>query len=69
MSGARASIVSGVLDATSAGILIYTALVELVAHEFIFSETYKTCSWGRLWFSVGCFALGCGVMALLGKWA
>lgn len=30
-------IVNGVFDAISAGILIYTGLVELMAHEFIFS--------------------------------
>lgn len=30
-----ASIVSGILDAISAGILLYTGLVELLAHEFL----------------------------------
>ena len=39
------------------------------AHEFIFNKFYHTCSWARLWFSIGCFALGAGIMALLGKWA
>lgn len=33
-----ANIVSGVLDALSAGILIYTGLVELLAHDFIFNR-------------------------------
>jgi zinc transporter 1/2/3 len=66
---ARASIVSGVLDATSAGILIYTGLVELLAHEFIFSREMREASDGRALYAVGCMALGCGVMALLGKWA
>ncbi|GAA5942981.1 hypothetical protein JCM3775_000222 [Rhodotorula graminis] len=69
MSSGTASVVSGVLDATSSGILLYTATVELIAHEFIFNKFYHTCSWTRLWFSIGCFALGAGIMALLGKWA
>lgn len=33
-----ANIVSGVLDSLSAGILIYTGLVELLAHDFIFNR-------------------------------
>jgi len=33
-----ALIVSGILDAISAGILLYTGLVELLAHEFLFSD-------------------------------
>ncbi|POY76372.1 hypothetical protein BMF94_0569 [Rhodotorula taiwanensis] len=69
MSSGSASIASGILDAVSSGILLYTALVELIAHEFIFNKFYHTCSWTRLWFSLGCFALGAGLMALLGKWA
>ncbi|TKA51861.1 hypothetical protein B0A53_05213 [Rhodotorula sp. CCFEE 5036] len=69
MNGATASITSGVLDGISSGILLYTALVELIAHEFIFNKLYHTCSWLRLWFSLGAFAIGAGLMALLGKWA
>jgi len=34
-------IVNGVFDSISAGILIYTGLVELMAHEFMFSPTMK----------------------------
>ena len=33
-----ALIVSGTLDAISSGILLYTGLVELLAHEFLFSD-------------------------------
>ncbi|BGP34599.1 hypothetical protein JCM10296v2_006421 [Rhodotorula toruloides] len=69
MSGATASVTSGVLDAFSSGILLYTATVELLAHEFIFNKFYHTCSWKRLFFSLVCFAAGAGLMALLGKWA
>ncbi|KAL7420940.1 hypothetical protein Q5752_004894 [Cryptotrichosporon argae] len=69
MTSAAASIASGVLDSISAGILIYTATVELIAHEFIFNSYYHTCSWRKLTFVLVSFALGAGIMALLGKWA
>ncbi|SCU78648.1 LAFA_0A07712g1_1 [Lachancea sp. 'fantastica'] len=62
------NIVSGVLDAISAGILIYTGLVELLARDFIFDEN-RTNDVPRLLFMVGCTILGAGLMALLGKWA
>ncbi|KIY69507.1 ZIP-like iron-zinc transporter [Cylindrobasidium torrendii FP15055 ss-10] len=64
-----ASIVSGVLDAISAGILLYTGLVELLAHEFLFSKEMMKASNGQLCYAIGCMMLGCGLMALLGKWA
>ncbi|KAJ7066147.1 ZIP-like iron-zinc transporter [Mycena amicta] len=64
-----ASIVSGVLDSLSAGILIYTGLVELLAHEFLFSKEMMNSSNGKLVYAIGTMLLGCGVMALLGRWA
>ncbi|KAJ7627119.1 Zinc/iron permease [Roridomyces roridus] len=64
-----ASIVSGVLDALSAGILIYTGLVELLAHEFLFNKEMINSSNGKLAYALGTMLLGCGLMALLGKWA
>nr|GAT55238.1 ZIP-like iron-zinc transporter [Mycena chlorophos] len=66
---ATASIVSGVLDSLSAGILIYTGLVELLAHEFLFNKEMMNSSNGRLVYSIGTMLFGCGIMALLGKWA
>lgn len=66
---ATASIVSGVLDALSAGILLYTGLVELLAHEFLFNKEMMKASNGQLCYAIGCMMLGCGLMALLGKWA
>jgi zinc transporter 1/2/3 len=63
-----ANVVSGVLDAISAGILIYTGLVELLARDFLF-DPERTKDSKRLTFMVICTALGIGVMALLGKWA
>ncbi|KAJ3730043.1 ZIP-like iron-zinc transporter [Lentinula guzmanii] len=64
-----ASIVSGVMDSLSAGILIYTGMVELLAHEFLFSREMQTSSNARLARCVCTMLLGCGLMALLGKWA
>ncbi|KAG2141240.1 ZIP-like iron-zinc transporter [Suillus clintonianus] len=64
-----ASIVSGVLDSLSAGILLYTGLVELLAHEFIFNKEMITGSNGRVAYAISCMLFGCGIMALLGRWA
>ncbi|KAF1345511.1 high affinity zinc ion transporter [Delphinella strobiligena] len=63
-----ANIVSGVLDSVSAGILIYTGLVELLARDFLF-DPLRTRDNRRLGFMIVCVLLGAGVMALLGKWA
>ena len=63
-----ANVVSGVLDSMSAGILIYTGLVELLARDFLFSPR-RTRDNKRLAFMMGTTFLGAGVMALLGKWA
>ncbi|KAJ5290976.1 high affinity zinc ion transporter [Penicillium angulare] len=63
-----ANVVSGVLDATSAGILIYTGLVELLARDFLF-DPHRTQDDRRLLFMVLSMLLGAGIMALLGKWA
>jgi len=63
-----ANIVSGVLDSISAGILIYTGLVELLARDFLF-DPLRTKDNKRLAFMIFCVLLGAGIMALLGKWA
>ncbi|KAJ5232976.1 hypothetical protein N7468_005932 [Penicillium chermesinum] len=63
-----ANVVSGVLDAISAGILIYTGLVELLAGDFLF-DPHRTQDDKRLTFMVISVLLGTGIMALLGKWA
>ncbi|PLB45314.1 putative high affinity zinc ion transporter [Aspergillus steynii IBT 23096] len=63
-----ALIVQGVLNAVSAGILIYSSLVELLARDFLFDpERPKRRS--HLGMMVGCTLLGAGIMALIGKWA
>ena len=63
-----AKIVSGVLDSISAGILLYTGLVELLARDFLFNPQ-RTRDNRRLIFMVVSVFLGVGLMALLGKWA
>ncbi|KAK5780848.1 uncharacterized protein PWA37_003506 [Arxiozyma heterogenica] len=69
--GSRKALISnGVFDSISSGILIYTGLVELMAHEFLFSNEFK----GREGFKKMVVAYiimccGTGLMALLGKWA
>jgi len=63
-----AYVVSGVLNSMSAGILIYTGLVELLARDFLFNPT-RTKDNKRLGFMLGCVFVGAGLMALLGKWA
>ncbi|KAJ7106569.1 hypothetical protein C8R44DRAFT_885855 [Mycena epipterygia] len=60
-----ASIVSGVLDSLSSGILIYTGLVELLA----FNQENFNSSNGKLAYAIGPILLGCALMAPLGKWA
>lgn len=62
-------IVNGVFDSISAGILIYTGLVELMAHEFMFSNAMKRASIRVVLAALGLMALGAALMALLGKWA
>ena len=62
-------IVNGVFDSISAGILIYTGLVELMAHEFMFSRTMRQAPLKTLLSAIGLMCLGAGLMALLGKWA
>lgn len=66
----KALIANGVFDSISSGILIYTGLVELMAHEFLFSNQFK--GPGGLKRMVAAYivmCLGAGLMALLGKWA
>ena len=63
-----ANVIAGVLDATSAGILIYTGLVELLARDFLFNPE-RTKDNKRLIFMMVCLIVGAALMALLGKWA
>jgi zinc transporter 1/2/3 len=65
----RTMIINGVFDSISAGILIYTGLVELMAHEFMFNPEMRKSSIKMMLFAFFCMCLGAGIMALLGKWA
>jgi zinc transporter 1/2/3 len=65
----QATLISGILDSLSAGILLYTGFVELLAHEFLFSPEMHEASLRKLLYALACMMLGCGLMALLGKWA
>lgn len=60
---------NGIFDAISAGILMYTGLVELLAHEFMFNPHMRRSPLKIQLFGFGCIAFGAGIMALLAKWA
>ncbi|KAI2466007.1 ZIP zinc/iron transport family [Annulohypoxylon bovei var. microspora] len=62
-------IINGIFDSISAGILIYTGLVELLAHEFMFNEYMRNAGLKVQMSALFCVALGCGLMAVLAKWA
>ena len=61
-------IVNGVFDSISAGILIYTGLVELMAHEFMFSNYMQKASIKTVMAAFVTMCAGAGLMAVLGKW-
>lgn len=62
-------LVNGIFDAISAGILMYTGLVELLAHEFMFNPHMRRASLKIQLFAFGCILFGAGVMATLAEWA
>ena len=59
--GSAASLIAnGVFDSISAGILIYTGLVELMAHEFMFSEVMRKAKLSVVLGAFGYMCLGAG---------
>ncbi|TFL01090.1 ZIP-like iron-zinc transporter [Pterulicium gracile] len=66
---ATASIVSGVVNSFSAGVLLYTGLVELLAQEFLFDQEMSRASNGKLAYALVCVLLGAALMSLVGNWA
>ncbi|KAF5000197.1 hypothetical protein FGRMN_2011 [Fusarium graminum] len=62
-------LVNGIFDAISAGILMYTGLVELLAHEFMFNPYMRKAPIKILLLAFACVAFGVTVMAILAKWA
>ncbi|PWN53870.1 putative ZRT2-zinc transporter II [Violaceomyces palustris] len=67
--GATANYVTGIFDSFSAGILLYTGTVELLAHEFIFNDKMRKAPISKVIISIVEMMTGAGIMALLGKWA
>lgn len=66
----RALITNGCFDAISAGILIYTGIVEFMANEFIYSGEFQARgTFKKMIAAYITMATGAGLMALLGKWA
>ncbi|XP_022632277.1 zinc transporter 1-like [Vigna radiata var. radiata] len=60
-------IVEGVFNAASARILIYMALIDLLAHDFMSPRIQQS---SRLCFRANvCLLLGAGLMSLVAKWA
>ncbi|KAI5294828.1 hypothetical protein KEM52_003071 [Ascosphaera acerosa] len=67
--GSKTSLtVQGVLDAISAGILVYTALVELLARDFMF-DSHRTQDKTRLAEMLISVLCGAIIMGVIGKWA
>jgi len=62
-------VTNGVFDSISAGILIYTGLIELIARDFVFSEAMRGAKLRTFLSAYLVMCLGAGLMALLGKWA
>ncbi|CEI66507.1 hypothetical protein FVEN_g8311 [Fusarium venenatum] len=62
-------LINGIFDAISAGILMYTGLVELLAHEFMFNPYMRKAPIKILLLAFACVSFGVAVMAILAKWA
>ncbi|KAK0637418.1 Zinc/iron permease [Bombardia bombarda] len=69
LEAATSKIVNGVFDAISGGILMYTGLVELLAHEFMFNPDMRNKGLKTQLCAYGCVALGVALMSVLAKWA
>lgn len=66
----KALITNGIFDSISAGILLYTGIVELMAHEFLYSNEFKgDDGFRRMVWAYLVMCVGAGLMALLGRWA
>lgn len=68
-NAATQMLISGIFDSISAGILMYTGLVELLAHEFMFNPEMRRAPLQLQLLAFGCIAAGVSVMALLANWA
>ncbi|OGE54677.1 hypothetical protein PENARI_c005G08948 [Penicillium arizonense] len=68
-NGRTTLIVNGVFDSISGGILIYVSLVELIAHEFMFTPSMRRAPIQTVLAAIILLSSGAALMALLGKWA
>ncbi|XP_068313874.1 zinc transporter 4, chloroplastic-like isoform X1 [Pyrus communis] len=64
---ARALVAEGILDSMSAGILVYMALVDLIAADFLSKR--MSCNFRLQVVSYCCLFVGAGLMSLLAIWA
>lgn len=62
-------LITGVFDSISAGILMYTGLVELLGHEFLFNPEMRRSPLKVQLSAFACIAIGVTVMAVLALWA
>ncbi|CAG7994366.1 unnamed protein product [Penicillium nalgiovense] len=68
-TGRTTLIVNGVFDSISGGILVYVGLVELMAHEFMFTPSMRRAPIQTVLAALLLLSSGAALMALLGKWA
>lgn len=61
--------VSGIFDSFSAGILIYSGLVELMAHDFIFNKDMHTRPMWKALLNMFELWAGIATMGVIGRWA
>lgn len=65
----QALLVQGTLDSVSAGLLLYSAMVELLANDFIYDRNFRKSSALNQFSAFFLLLLGGGLMALIGRWA
>lgn len=58
----------GTLDAFSAGVLLWVALIEMLAHDWL-NGPLMDASWMKVFFALGGLVAGMVLMSFLGKWA
>lgn len=61
-------ILNGVMYSVSAGIMLYTGLVELLAQDFLFDPEMQNATTGRLAVSLASLCTGAVLMSVLGIW-
>ncbi|CAG8815159.1 20845_t:CDS:2, partial [Dentiscutata erythropus] len=60
-----ALIVQGVFDSVSAGILLYAAMVELIANDFIYDSGFQKIPKSDQITAFSCLIVGAGIMSLI----